>query len=257
MAFHLAAMARIARNNASNVDECDDESDDLEQLSTNDGIKELIHDLSNNVKGLSAKNKELLQENKRLKEMLSRSSKSSPARSHRPPAVLCHEISPAVTPNDILLAGLLYAGYEPAKLQKNNSKRKIGWFKSFYGVEPTTVAPYFLDIKEKYPDIKYKDCLLTMNWAYLYDTQPVLSARWKYCEEYIADKVIAYGMKMAKVGMMKITYELKHKVKLGRTVDCSTFMCFEMRLDPSTEWFDYKTHSEIVKSKVNFSTFAK
>ena len=213
----------------------------------NEKLKAMINILSN-------KNKALSEENKSLRASMQGNKVGRDNRKGRKQSTVYHEISPAVTPNDILLAGLLYAGFEPSRLQKNNNKRKIGWFKSFYGVEPTTVAPYFLDIKEKYPDIKYKDCLLTMNWAYLYDTQPVLSARWKYCEEYIGDKVIEYGMKMAKVGMMKITYELKHKVKLGRTVDCSTFMCFEMRLDPSTEWFDYKTHSAGLKYEFCLAT---
>lgn len=38
-------------------------------------------------------------------------------------------------------------------------------------------------------------------------------------------------------------FELKDDVELGRTVDCSTFMIQEMRLDLSSKWFDYKTHS--------------
>ena len=93
------------------------------------------------------------------------------------------------------------------------------------------------------PGINYKDCLMTMNWMFLYDTYPVLTARWKYCEEYIGDKVIEYGLKMAKLGRKKIIFALNHKIKIGRTVDCVTFMVQEMRLDPSAKWFDYKTHS--------------
>ena len=49
--------------------------------------------------------------------------------------------------------------------------------------------------------------------------------------------------KFAFIGRWKIVFKLKHKVEIGRIVDCSTFMVFEMRLDPSNKWFDYKTHS--------------
>mmetsp|Transcript_29704 Transcript_29704/g.50651 ORF Transcript_29704/g.50651 Transcript_29704/m.50651 type:complete len:114 (-) Transcript_29704:519-860(-) len=81
---------------------------------------------------------------------------------------------------------------------------------------------------------------MTMNWLYLYDTYPVLSGRWKYCEEYIGAKVIEYGKKMAVIARRKIVFELKDDVEIGRTVDCSTFMIHEMRLDPSSKWFDWK-----------------
>ena len=82
-----------------------------------------------------------------------------------------------------------------------------------------------------------------MNWIALYDTYIVLSGRWKYCEEYIGSKVIEYGFKMSEVARRKIVFELKKSAELGRTVDCSVFTCQEMRLDPSTRWFDYKSHS--------------
>ena len=82
-----------------------------------------------------------------------------------------------------------------------------------------------------------------MNWVALYDTYIVLSGRWKYCEEYIGSKVIEYGFKMAKVARGKIVFKVKDMIVLSRTLDCATFMAHEMRLDPSTMWFDYKTHS--------------
>ena len=149
----------------------------------------------------------------------------------------------SLTVEDILSAGLLYAGFEPARLKRNNITRRFEWFKGFYGVEPTSVVPFFRDRKDEYPDIVYKDCPMTMNWIALYDTYIVLSGRWKYCEEYIGSKVIEYGLKMSKVARGKIVFKLKDDIELGRTVDCTTFMVQEFRQDPSTSWFDYKTHS--------------
>ncbi len=55
--------------------------------------------------------------------------------------------------------------------------------------------------------------------------------------------MIDCGMKMAKLACKKITFELKHDIELGRSVDCATFMTHEFRLDQSAGWFDYKTHS--------------
>ena len=151
-----------------------------------------------------------------------------------------------LTSTSILVNGLVYAGFELDRQEKNNTRRKIDWFKSFYGVEPSTLLPFFLDLKDEYPDICYKNCLMTMNWLYLYDTYPVLSGRWKYCEEYIGENVIKYGKMMAHIGRRKVVFELKDDVELGRTVDCCTFMIHEMRLDPSSQWFDWKVRVVLV-----------
>ncbi len=82
-----------------------------------------------------------------------------------------------LTFSNILVNRLVYAGFGLERQHKNNLGRKIDWFKSFYGVEPSTLLPCFTDLKDDYPDIYYKNCLLTMNWFYLYDTYPVLSGR--------------------------------------------------------------------------------
>ena len=84
---------------------------------------------------------------------------------------------------------------------------------------------------------------MTMNWLTLYETYPILSARWKRSEEYIGSKIIDYAKKMANFAMAKIDWGLREKVELGRSIDCATFMIQEMRQDPNSKWFDWKTHS--------------
>ena len=147
------------------------------------------------------------------------------------------------SPSEILISGLFYVGFDQNRQTRNNSTRKNNWFKAFYGVEPTTVANHFLDMKSIDANITCKKYLLALNWLFLYDTYPVLSGRWNYSEELIGRTVMRYVMLMATAGRRKIVFELEHDVKLGRTVDCSTFMVQEMRLDPSAKWFDFKTHS--------------
>lgn len=153
---------------------------------------------------------------------------------------VAHEVP---TPTDILKAGLFYVGFDQNRQARNNLVRKNEWFKAFYGVEPTTIAPLFLEMKTVDASITCKKCLLTMNWLFLYDTYPVLSGRWNYSEEFIGRTLVRYVMLMASVGRRKIVFDLEHDVMLGRTVDCSTFMVHEMRLDPSAKWFDFKTNS--------------
>lgn len=78
---------------------------------------------------------------------------------------------------DILYYGLLYAGFDLERQQRNNDKRRVDWFKSFYGVEPSTVSPIFDDLRNEYPDINFKVALMTMQWLFLYPTYPVLSGQ--------------------------------------------------------------------------------
>lgn len=159
------------------------------------------------------------------------------------------------SPIDVLYDGLLYAGFDMHRLKKNNFQRKAKWFKTFYGVDHTTVSPYLLDLKKKFPGIKYRDYLMTMNWLTLYEVYPVLSARWKRSEEYIGSKIIECSIKMAELAQEKISLPLQHKVELGRTIDCTTFQIFEMRQDPHTKWFDWKTHSAgLVRAQVMLFT---
>jgi hypothetical protein len=149
----------------------------------------------------------------------------------------------STSPSEIMFAGLYFVGFEVEVQKRNNLNRNIDRFKAFFGVEPTTVAPIFQDLKKEYPNIGFRYALMTLNWYYLYDTYPVLSGRWKYCEETIGKQLMDYGEKIRAVVVKKIIFELKAKKLIGRTVDCTTFKCFEMRLDPSNKWFDYKHHS--------------
>ena len=160
------------------------------------------------------------------------------------------------SPTEILMAGLFYVGYDQNRQTRNNLTRKTKWFKTFYGVEPATVADHFSELKSIDATVICKHYLLTMNWLYLYDSYPILSGRWNYSEEMIGRTVMRYGMLMATVGRRNIVFELEHNVALGRTVDCSTFMVQEMRLDPSARWFDFKTNScGLVSISISIATF--
>lgn len=214
----------IGNDDSSSEDDDDSRSEEDDDDYDDDHLSKQIDDLS-------IKNKLLEAENKRL---------ASSNTKH-----IDSDLQFELTPDDILQAGLLLVGYTRARLQKNKHSRKIDWFKSYFGVGPTTVAPFFQDLNEEYPDMNFKDCLMTLNWVFSYETYTPLSGRWKYCVEYIGPKLIEYGFKMAKVAKKKLRWELcdNIKVKLRRSLDCITFKANEMRQNPSTEWFDYKTHS--------------
>ena len=148
-----------------------------------------------------------------------------------------------VTPDDLLRAGLVYAGFDHARQAKNNEDRQIKWFKAFYGVAPITVAAMFEDIRDINNDANAKEFLMALNWLFLYDTYPVLSGRWKFSEEFIMKSVADYASLIEVLSKNKIVFDLMHDLKIGRSVDCCNFTIQEMRLDPNSKWYDHKSNS--------------
>ena len=146
-----------------------------------------------------------------------------------------------LTNADLLYHGLRYAGFDAARQQNVKLEKNIERFKYLYGSPPTSVIPMFVDLRNDHPDMAYKDCLMAMNWLYLYDTYPVLSARWKLCEEKIGPTVLYHGKLIANLVKKKIQYRFKHKDLTHKlTVDGVIFNTNEFWLDPSSEWYNPK-----------------
>ena len=160
----------------------------------------------------------------------------------------------SITVADILYVGLVYAGFEKARQNvaiSENTQRFI----DFYGVPPTTAEPFFRDLRDKYPDIRYKIVLMTMNWFRLYDLERVLSGRWGYNDlQFIRNTVKNYTKKIASLKDLKIVFgnfDPKDKFPFG--IDTVHFITNEFRLDPSGEWYDFKSHSSGLKYELCLS----
>ena len=160
----------------------------------------------------------------------------------RQQAVIYHEVN-ALTDVNVLLAGLVYAGFNEKRQQRVNLERNIMRFKAFFGVPPTTVAALLNDLRDDNPNIIYKECLMTMNWLYCYETLPVLVGRWGYCENSIGTKVIKYAKMVQKLCKKKIRFKFKNDVDYPASLDTVNFLVQEFRLDPSAKYFDHKSHS--------------
>ncbi|KAL7528013.1 hypothetical protein ACHAXR_002230 [Thalassiosira sp. AJA248-18] len=148
-----------------------------------------------------------------------------------------------LTDVDVLSAGLSYSGFD-VKRQKivcldQNRKR----FKSFFGAPPTTLVPMMQDLKSNTPTIIYKHCLMALNWLYSYDTREVLSGRWGRCVNDIGRLVIQYAKMIQKLKDKKIRFEFNPEGEYLASYDCVNLLVQEFRLDPSTKYFDHKSHS--------------
>lgn len=166
---------------------------------------------------------------------------SSIGQTHK--AVICYEVN-ILTDVDVLSAGLAYAGFDAKRQQKVNLERNLTRFKAFFGVPPTTVVPLLSDLRCDNSQIIYKECLMTMNWLFCYETLPVLVGRWGYSENAIGTKVIRHARLMQTLKKKKIRFEFNmDDGGIPASLDTVNFLVQEFRLDPSAKWFDPKSHS--------------
>ena len=164
-----------------------------------------------------------------------------PARSSQPQVAKIYKEIIILTDVDILQAGLHYAGFDTRHQGKVNLNRNMARYKQFYGVDPSTAAPLFRDLRNKFPSFMYKDGLMAMNWLFLNDKQSVLSGRWGPCEEYIGKTVKRYATMIQSLKQKKIKFRFGHNKRIKASIDCSTFVTNEFRQDPSGKWFNHKS----------------
>lgn len=75
-----------------------------------------------------------------------------------------------LTHHDILLFGLAHAGFEERR-QNVREKLNVGRFKSFFGPDPRAIKDLFNDLEDDFPDIVYKEVMMTLNWLKLCESQ--------------------------------------------------------------------------------------
>ena len=83
--------------------------------------------------------------------------KARKASASKPPVMTIYKEVSILTDTDILAAGLRYAGFDARRQGKVNLNRNMTRYKQFFGVDPSTAAPLFRDLRNKYPSFEYKD----------------------------------------------------------------------------------------------------
>ena len=153
-----------------------------------------------------------------------------------------------ITVADLLFVGLTYVGFERGRQNVRHSEN-VERFKEHYGPPPTTLAPLLNDLKDKFPEVKVKNALMSMNWFKTYDTERVLSARWRYGDlMHIRNTVKDVARKVASMEKDVIVFggfDEDEVYIFG--VDTVHFITQEFRLDPSSKWYDFKSHSSGLK----------
>ena len=102
-----------------------------------------------------------------------------------------------ITTFDILSARLAFFGFEKARRDRVGNELNKLRFVARYGVPPDAVLPCFKYLKDKYPEIDYKDVPVPLHWWELYDAEHVLSGRSKFGEKHIRERVKYISFKIA------------------------------------------------------------
>ena len=90
---------------------------------------------------------------------------------------------------------------------------------------------------------------MSMNWPKLYDLERVLSARWGYGDlSFIRDTVKTYTRKIQSMEESIIIFpEFQDTEIYIFGIDTVHMITQEFRTDPSTKWYDFKSHSSGLK----------
>ena len=189
---------------------------------------------------------------KKSKQAASTVVRSSPSYQPKPdiPSIVSRYQIPkleasTMTADDILLYGLCYAGFGRDR-QQVKEKLSVDRFKAHYGLEPRTVKDLMVDLLDEFPSMSFKDLLMGLNWLKLYDIECVLAGRWNYSEGVCREKcketvrrIQSFKEKLIVFDSSSFREDETHII----TVDGVNFITEEFRLNPSTEFFDHKSHS--------------
>ena len=104
------------------------------------------------------------------------------------------------------------------------------------------------DVKVENPAATLEYLLVAMNWLKLYSTEPVLSGRWKHDDKHLRNKSKEYARMIQSLKDKKIKFEgFDQREMYWISVDTVNFVTEEFRVDPSSDWFDWKSHGSGLK----------
>lgn len=152
---------------------------------------------------------------------------------------------PSLTEEDLLCDGLRFVGYDETGIKQVKAEENVERFKSFYGVAPSAILPFIKDLKEAHPEIVYRDVMMTCNFLKSDPLKRCMEPVWGRNKTYIGRTVRKYCKMFASLKYLKIKMEFDENDidTIVYTVDGVNFATSEFRKDPSTKWFDHKSHN--------------
>lgn len=112
----------------------------------------------------------------------------------------------------------------------------VARFKSFYGVAPTTLVPFIKDLYEVYPNISYRDVMMTCNFLKSDPLKRCMEPTWGRNKDYIGKAVRKYTKMFASWRDLKINVEFVEEdiATIVYSIDGVSFATSEFRKHPST-----------------------
>lgn len=150
-----------------------------------------------------------------------------------------------LTEEELLFDGLHFVGYDKTGINQVNAQENVERFKSFYGVAPLTLLPFIKDLKAANPTVVYRDVMMTCNFLKADQLKRCMEPTWGRNKSLIGQVTRQYTKMFASLKYLKINMELDEDDTdtIVYTVDGVNFATSEFRMNPSTKWFDHKSHN--------------
>ena len=156
---------------------------------------------------------------------------------------------------ELLCKALVLVGFSlerQARVKSSTENLNLKRYRAFFGEDPIVHQALINDLEERYDDFDVKNLLMTLNWLKGYDNLHVLAGRWDRGENYIGKKVEVYTKRIQSLKEHKIQFKFEtteHHTFIA-SYDTVNFKTTEYRLDPSNKWFDFKSNSTGLVSKM-------
>jgi hypothetical protein len=138
----------------------------------------------------------------------------------------------------VMSLGLDLAGFVGRhSTPKTNNRR----FRAHYGIGAAAVAATYMDLKVE--GVQCNRLLMALNFLKLYDSEHVLSGRWKIDEKLLRESIRQTVQQIQDLKNKKIIWgEWGDEEIFVVSVDGVHCRIREVRKNPSTKWFDHKSH---------------
>jgi hypothetical protein len=145
---------------------------------------------------------------------------------------------PALDEAQVMTLGLDLAGFVGRHSTRIVNNRR---FRAHYGIGAASVSAMYNDLRVEM--VQCNRFLLALNFLKLYDTEHVLSGRWKLDERMLREIIKDTLLQIQNLKEKKIVWgEWEDEELFVISVDGVHCRVREVRKDPGAKWFDHKSH---------------
>ena len=147
----------------------------------------------------------------------------------------------------LLHRGIEWVGFKKKRKNSPKTKTLIRRFKSMFAEGPVAINKLFKDCTAKHPKFKEKYAFMTLQWLCTYAKEVDLAGRYGCCEKTVEKKTREYTKLFQSFKDLKVRFDGFDQRTYQFSVDGQNYDTYEYRMDPSSKWYNHKSHSSGLK----------